>query len=349
MRDIKTIKNERFHELLNMENMFTEFAAVAATEGYSSEESKLIYYNKHNVGKYIVAETREGSKNRLFVRHPGTVFKDTATKAGWWDLFTLKDSKCDEEVEEASVYICEITRYAIDRSGHCIQAVKPKYKMPEFSNCFWGSRLHQFVMTRCLGEKFMREFHFTSYANYNVDALEEKYPKVALDPSKDVFKELQRVGEYLLKEVSRRVGFAAKAEAALMEPTEVEQLIINWTQSANSGNWDQFVAYAHLRRKLKTMSANHNYKSEEQLQYIRRLELKYDELVKDETIVPIPTGKRGEPAVAPVLNLVCKYYYADGAAKKAVRDAKKKAKKTGEVVNEPKLYMSVFSSMMEEE
>lgn len=278
------------------------------------------FNRKLNLHKYVVCEARDIS-GRLYILSLNDGI-DIYHKNGWWNMFTL----ASEDISEIGIWLCEIQRFTYDKNGHDMCIVKPmklmgslSYVKSNMNAMFLFSKSKRFAVSKgfsCINSDY------DSYTEYNYrnayEALKETY-----DNQLFWMNEIILAKKLLNKYIDGKLTLEEINKAVTSESRE-----FFWTSKEFDNRCVAaiFNSYKYQERyELAYKKANGSFNR----QYIRRMLLSYEDLVREEKIKSIdlydPEGDHMD--LLDMIQAAAEYYYEIYSAKKAAEKAARKQKR----------------------
>lgn len=256
-------------------------------------EAKVTWHIVHDVGKFLICESREDASTRLFIRNVTNEFDDSNKKEGWWNTFTVTDDPTHK-----GLWLARAIEYRLDKNGFLNLKVKPILQINDvsFRTLFsfeskdgtWESSAWWLMMGQ--SDAFLSEYEFHWYGcihNPNIDELTKKFPELK-------GYDLKVIGKIILNKFLKRKVTIKEIEECLNKPCDWEVLIEDVFEAVARGNTKEIYGEKYPLFANKIM---HNvgrnlfgcYISDVE-NYIRRQMDYYDEILREGKIDPIKGG-----------------------------------------------------------
>ena len=88
--------------------------------GIPTNKATVMWNNRHNIGKYLICESREDGSTRLFIRNVTNVIEDSYKKEGWWNTFTITENPTSK-----GLWLAKAVEYRLDEASTPMRYVVP--------------------------------------------------------------------------------------------------------------------------------------------------------------------------------------------------------------------------------
>lgn len=189
----------------------------------------VMWNNHHNVGKYLICESREDDSTRLFIRNVTNTLVDAEQKEGWWNTFTVTKTKTPK-----GLWLAKVVEYRLDRNGFLnleVETIVPVDDIKfhdlfsfKLGNGTWNGIGWWLMMVR--SEAFLKEYKFEIYSFHepNYDALVERFPELS-----GLYQ--NEMGKVILLKYLRNETSVEEIEECLNKPSDWEELVTNIQKS----------------------------------------------------------------------------------------------------------------------
>lgn len=256
------------------------------------DEATVLWYNEHNKGKKLICESR-GVKDdkpgtRMFIRNVTNSFEDSMKREGWWNTFTL----CRDKVEKG-LYIVEVVRYRLDKSGNLNCEVKIVKQITDemYTALFVNSSGYRNSATWLMltaSQAFVTEYTFS------VDTLKRAPNFKELKKRFPVFEGLTEVeiGEKALNMFISGELSVEEIKECLDRPSEFEQLCYDIAEALHDRKVDKLYSdkYPLFAKKVDlnaAIGASEHWTAIRVREYLNRQLDYYYELLDAEKIQPV--------------------------------------------------------------
>lgn len=279
--------------LLDINNMQEPEYVVAAMHyrGVAEAEATAEWRSCHYKNRFVICESRKGYEcGRMFIRVMTDSFLDALKKAGWWNVFTLSKYPVSY-----GLWLCKVQTYRVDHNGYLNMVVDPMVEFPKMKwenlanrhSEIWESKAINFMFG---GERrFLPGYEFKQYGRANnVSELKKRYPKYGT-------KSRNELRDAVLFDWLRGDITIDEIEDALNEFTDYEKFIRRvQTAVANGTVKEEFPEYPLFAEKI-VRSENSTSRLlgkgfigfNEVKDYIDRNVMSYNDLVKEQKLVPV--------------------------------------------------------------
>ncbi len=276
-------------------------------------KATVIWNNCHNIGKYLICESRENDSTRLFIRNVTNTLIDAFEKKGWWNTFTTTKTKTPK-----GIWLSKVVEYRLDRNGFLnleVETVLPMdgikfQKLFQSDNGTWNS-IAWWLMMVC-SDVFLKEYDFQRYSFYepNYDALVERFPDANGLSEKGM-------GKLMLFKYLRNETTLEEIEECLNKPTDWENFVKEIQNSVANGTLDKFYGekYPVFASKIRGNVITGDYIYRDTVErYLKRQLRQCEDLVRDNKIEAVEGNWLDK------IETVLQY-------RKSLKDAEKAAKK----------------------
>lgn len=277
-------------------------------------EATAMWNNYHNIGKYLICESRENNSTRLFIRNVTNTITDAFQKKGWWNTFTVTKTGTPK-----GMWLCKVIEYRLDRNGFLnleVETILPVddikiHILFEPEDGTWNSIGWRLMMV--CSNAFLREYNFPECSYFhkpNYTALREKYPELS-------GMKLEDMGKTMLLKYLRNEVTLEEIEECLNKPSEWADLVTSIQKSVANHTIDRFYGEEY---PLFTAKISNNVIKNEMVNvldvenYLKRQIEYYEKLVNDQKIKAVDGGWLS------MIESALRY-------RKALKDAEKAAKK----------------------
>lgn len=233
---------------------------------------------REEVGKLVLCESRKfENATRLYI-HRFDSIDDAYKKDGWWDTFTISESKCNK----AGFYLCEIKDFRIDRNGFLNMVVIPKHYIGTEVNMdsdawdyFFGSGIFTF---------YYKSHHRYHQTRFNISALHKMFEDdVKRIKESEMEFPYRKISYFILEQYISGKITMEQIEQALNEKDDFEKLAedLNFQLSRYGiSEKNKYAAYPLLLKKLPTDNGIFKgyYTTDCTMKYLDRKNYEYDHL-----------------------------------------------------------------------
>jgi len=286
----------------------------------SENEATVIWNNYHNIGKYLICESREDSSTRLFIRNVTNILEDSFKKEGWWNTFTVTKTPTNK-----GLWLAKVVEYRLDRNGFLNLEVEPMLPVDDIKfhtlfdskdNGTWNSIAWWVMIVR--SEAFLDEYNFNTFNLHkpNFKALKERFTELEELDEYEIGKVLLK--KYLSDEISLE-----DMESCLNKPSEWEQLVLDIQKAIASKTIESTYGekYPLFVNKIENNVIRNGYVHIELINnYLKRQIEYYDELVTSGKISPISGD------VLDIVEVALSYRKSLKDREKAIKKEKRKNK-----------------------
>lgn len=280
---------EKEYMLSRTLNNWLLFAEMS--EGIPTNEATVMWNNHHNVGKYLICESREDDSTRLFIRNVTHALVDAYKKEGWWNTFTVTKTKTPK-----GLWLSKVIEYRLDRNGFLnleVETIMPVDNV-KFHNLFsfksdngtWNGIGWWLMMVK--SNIFLKEYDFPIYSFHepNYDALIERFPE-ASGLRQD------EIGKVMLFKYLRNETTLEEIEECLNKHTDWEELVINVQKAVANHTLDILYGYQYpiFAEKVSINVIKDGMISITDVDsYLKRQLEYYNQLVNNQKIEPVDGG-----------------------------------------------------------
>ena len=259
--------------------------------GIPTNRASVMWNNHHNIGKYLICESREDDSTRLFIRNVTNTLVDVEQKEGWWNTFTVTKTKTPK-----GMWLAKVIEYRLDRNGFLnleVETIMPVddikfHNLFSFTtdNCTWNGIGWWLMMVK--SDAFLEEYDFQRYSFHepNYDALVERFPELSGLHQNEI-------GKLMLLKYLRNETTLEEIEECLNKPSDWEELVINVQKAVANHTVEKLYGdqYPVFTGKVANNVINNGMIDRTDVdRYLKRQLEYYDQLISNQKIEPINGG-----------------------------------------------------------
>lgn len=260
----------------------------AEDAGIPKNKADMLWKNSHNIGKYLICESREDGATRLFIRNVTNPFADAYRKEGWWNTFTVTKTPAKK-----GLWLAKALEYRLDKNGYLNLEVEPVQPVDDIKfhqlfsfqskNGTWESVAWWLMMSR--SNAFLEEYEFSMTSSHkpNFEALVDHFADLKDMPEEEMGKTLLHrylAGKVTLEEIEECLNTPSKWEQLI---SDIQTAVIKNTVAKTYG--DRYPIFA---KKVAHNVTTECYVCPEEVElYLQRQLYYYDELVNSGDIQPV--------------------------------------------------------------
>lgn len=253
---------------------------------------------KKQIGKYVMVQCRNDGDERVYLKTFEAV-SDVFAKDGWWNTFTLSDTK-----NKKGLYFAKIKDFRIDRNGFLNMLVTIEYSVSGINP--YSEVWSYFRMTKIFAKDYMKALYY----DFNEEALERHFEKD--ESMSDEMFAINLLRKFIEGEVSEE-----EILKCLHEPTDKEKEIRSIIMSVMKNDKKFEETYPRTTKKLKVEMDKFGLSYELAEEWLIRKEHEFCRMKLGDENLPL----------AQKTELVCLYWEAKKMEEKAAKKAARKAKK----------------------